>query len=155
MSIKKKIFGSLFIIVCLALVAGVYLWWQGQSTEEATPEGLPPSPLEIDLIDSPLEPLVIPETDFDIPSDFGTFGPEIPDLSGADYVHLEAPSVDIDLSDLGSDISPGGEGEAGAELPPGLEPDEATCAQFKAVPSCSFVPEQYRELCEKCKEMGY
>ena len=35
--------------------------------------------------------------------------------------------------------------------PTGLQPDAATCAAFSAVPSCDYVPEQYRQLCEQCK----
>ncbi len=33
--------------------------------------------------------------------------------------------------------------------------DQATCSQFKAAPSCSFVPEQYRDICTKCKTAGF
>ena len=36
-----------------------------------------------------------------------------------------------------------------------LEPNEEICKQFAAAPSCSFVPEQYRDLCNKCKAKGY
>ena len=33
--------------------------------------------------------------------------------------------------------------------------DESTCASFKTAPSCSFVPQQYRDLCQQCKAAGF
>ena len=49
------------------------------------------------------------------------------------------------ISDMGiSDIPEGG-------IPEDFEPDETICAKFKLAPSCSFVPEQVRGLCQKCK----
>jgi len=33
--------------------------------------------------------------------------------------------------------------------------NETICGQFKSAPSCGFVPEQYRGLCEQCKNFGY
>lgn len=30
--------------------------------------------------------------------------------------------------------------------------DEAVCDQFKAAPSCSYVPAQYQDLCQQCKD---
>ena len=95
MSVKKKIFGSLFIVACIGLLVGGYLWWQGQSTGEEVPQDRPGNLFEIDLIDSPLDQLAVPETDLDVSTDFGTFRPEIPDFSGDYYVDIEAPEVDV------------------------------------------------------------
>ncbi|MCD6550191.1 hypothetical protein J7K24_01445 [bacterium] len=42
-----------------------------------------------------------------------------------------------------------------SQTPSGPQINEQICLQFKSAPSCSFVPEAYRELCEKCKAEGY
>ena len=33
--------------------------------------------------------------------------------------------------------------------------NQTICAQFHSVPSCSYVPQQYQDLCKKCKAQGY
>lgn len=48
------------------------------------------------------------------------------------------------------------EAPEGTQIPgEGPQADEATCSNFKAAPSCSYVPAQYQDLCEKCKAKGY
>ncbi len=46
---------------------------------------------------------------------------------------------------------PVGAGSSDGAPPAGFEPDEQACAGFKMAPSCSFVPENVRSMCEKCK----
>ncbi|MFC1995919.1 hypothetical protein ACFLVM_03510 [Chloroflexota bacterium] len=89
------------------------------------------------------------------------------DLSTQTFDDFDVPSIEIDIPEieLGSlrmdmefdtsidvpDIEmPASSTPTGAP-PADWEPDEATCARFSIVPDCSYVPEQYRELCEKCK----
>jgi len=164
MNLNKKILGSIFILVCLGLVVGGYFWWQKEKKEkfeetkmetESLAENLSSKLLKIDFIDSPLESLKIPEMDLQIPLDFGTFNIQIPDLSGKNFVDVNAPEIQVNLGEIGKTIDIEAMIKSGAVPPPDWEPDEATCQEFKSAPSCLFVPEQYRDLCEKCKAKGY
>ncbi len=163
MTLKKKIFGSIFILVCLGLVIGGYFWWQKTEIErfkeikietEKLSEDLSSKLLEVDFIDSPLEKLKIPEMDLEIPLDFGNFNLQIPDLSGKNFVDIKVPLTQVNVGGIGG-INIEEMMESGVVPPPDWEPDEATCQKFKAAPSCLFVPKQYRDLCEKCKAKGY
>ena len=164
MTLKKKILGSIFILFCLGLVVGGYFWWQKEKTEkpketkmetEGLAEDLSSKFLEIDFIDSPLERLKMPEMDLEIPLDFGNFNLQIPDLSGKNFINVKTPQTQVNVSGIGETIDVEAMIKSGAVPPPDWEPDEATCQKFKAAPSCLFVPEQYRDLCEKCKAKGY
>jgi len=158
--LNKKILASIFILVCLGLVAGGYFWWQKKETQklketEGLAEDLSTKLLEIDFIDSPLEGLKMPEMDLEIPLDFGNFNIQIPDLSGKNFVEINTPKIQVNMEGIGESIDIEAMIKSGTVPPPEWEPDEATCQQFKAAPSCLFVPEQYRDLCEKCKAKGY
>jgi hypothetical protein len=129
----------------------------GGPPEEAvklTPEESTKNLSEIDLIESLLGQLKATEIDLDIPSDFLDFDfMKKLDVSPEDFVSFKDPKVSIDAA-------PGVEGvdieamrKSGATPPPDWEPDEATCAEFRKAPSCLFVPKQYRDLCEKCREL--
>lgn len=63
-------------------------------------------------------------------------------------------SFDLNFGQVGEINLPSVSGETSVEgLPPAdWEPDEATCSQFKLAPSCSFVPQEYRDICERCKD---
>lgn len=63
-------------------------------------------------------------------------------------------SAGMQFGSVGEIGLPSVSGEMSAEgLPPaGWEPDEATCSQFNLAPSCSFVPSEYRDLCQQCKD---
>jgi hypothetical protein len=67
------------------------------------------------------------------------------DLSG-EAAELQAPDISI---------SAGTPSVQTGTPPTGWQPDAATCNQFKSAPSCMFVPEQYRDMCEQCKALGY
>jgi len=160
--LKKKIFALIFILVCLGLAVGGYFWWQKEKTEksketetESLAEDLSSKLLEIDFIDSPLEKLKMPEMDLEVPLDFGNFNLQMPDLSGKNFVDVKTPQTQVNVGEIGETIDVEAMIESGAVPPPDWEPDEATCQKFKAAPSCLFVPEQYRDLCEKCKAKGY
>lgn len=59
---------------------------------------------------------------------------------------------DMQFGSVGEIGLPSVSGDSSSGTPPAnWEPDEATCNQFKSAPSCSFVPEEYRDLCQKCK----
>ena len=155
MTLKKKIFGSIFILACLGLIIGGYFWWRGLERKEFSLEKMPEIP-DVDLSFSPLEKADLPEINLDLPLDFSAFKMDLPDLSSESFIDIKNPDINFDISGLGSGISFGGASKAGGNVPPpNWEPDEATCNQFKAAPSCIFVPEQYRELCEECKAKGY
>lgn len=70
-------------------------------------------------------------------------------------IELSVPEIPINIPSMPGG-SAGAPNEGSQSAPPtNWEPDAATCNQFKAAPSCSFVPEEYRDLCEKCKAKGY
>jgi len=164
MILKKRIFGLMFILVCLGLITGGYFWWQKEGIEklkktgtetESLAEDLSSKLLELDFMDSPLERLKMPEMDLEIPLDFGSFNIQIPDLSGKNFVDINTPKIQVDMEGISGAIDIEEMMKSGAVPPPDWEPDEATCQKFKAAPSCLFVPKQYRDLCEKCKAKGY
>lgn len=141
MSITKKIFGSIFILVCLTVVLAVYNWRQGRGTEFSA-EKLSEKLLEMDLIDSPLGKLDYPDLDFDLPFDLGNFKLGIPDLSAGEGAEVSVQgNMDINYQGAGAGLNFGG----------GQAVDESVCRQFDAAPSCIFVPSEYRDLCEQCK----
>jgi hypothetical protein len=70
-------------------------------------------------------------------------------LFGNIFVETDLSVGAVDLQT--SDVSVGTPSIQSGLPPADWEPDEATCSQFKAVPSCMFVPSEYRDLCEKCK----
>jgi len=65
------------------------------------------------------------------------------DLSGEE-VELQSPGISVGTPSIQTGTPPAG-----------WQPDEATCTQFQSAPSCMFVPEQYRDLCQQCKDLGY
>jgi len=156
MTLKKKIFGSIFILVCLGLIVGGYFWWQKKEKETGSlAEDLSNKLLEIDFIESPLEKLKMSEMDLEIPLDFGSFNIQIPDLSGKNYADVSTPEAQVNVGGIGETIDVEAMIKSGTVPPSDWEPDKATCQKFKAAPSCLFVPKQYRDLCEKCKAKGY
>ena len=50
-----------------------------------------------------------------------------------------------------SEAQGGSSGQGGA-IPADFQPDEQMCAQFKMAPSCDYVPDNVRSLCEKCQQ---
>lgn len=61
-------------------------------------------------------------------------------------IDIEIPTISFTLQSLLESLKVG---------PQEPQINEQTCLQFKSVPSCSFVPKEYQELCEKCKAKGY
>jgi len=133
----NKIIGSIVIILIIA--AGVYFGFFRQGSLKADITGI-----ETPSINMPFE-------------------------SGLDELELDNFNIGASLpSNLFSNISfdvmrfgqvgdlklPSVSGEVSvSQTPPtDWEPDEAVCSQFDAAPSCSFVPSEYRDLCQKCKE---
>ena len=64
-------------------------------------------------------------------------------------IDIEMPTISFNIQSLLESL------KGGTQVPAGPQINEQTCLQFKSVPSCSFVPEKYRELCEQCKARGY
>jgi len=64
-------------------------------------------------------------------------------------IDIGIPNISFNLQSLLGSL------KAGSQESSKLQINEQTCLQFKSAPSCSFVPEAYRELCEKCKAEGY
>jgi hypothetical protein len=62
-------------------------------------------------------------------------------FGGSGGVQIGIPGVSVSV--------PNWQGSTGPTV------DESTCGQFKTAPSCSFVPQQYRELCQQCKAAGF
>ena len=102
--------------------------------------GLDLSGESFDDLDVPVADMDVPELEpgsFDLDIDFD-IEPSLPSLS--------LPDADSLVGSTAIDFMP--------EIPEGFVPDDSICEQFASVPDCSFVPEQYRELCEQCKEQN-
>jgi len=140
----KKIF--IIIIIILIAVVGIYFGFLKKPSLRADIGGI-----EISEIKMPFESGV---SDLELNTfDIGAFLPSnlffniSVDTNLGGYkggVKIGVPPISV--GDPSFKFSPS------AGTPP---PDEATCAQFKVAPSCFFVPEQYRDLCQKCKAKGY
>jgi hypothetical protein len=68
MTLRKKIFGSLFVLVCLGIVGGGIYWWLegSQLDAEKVLDELATDWPEVDLSFSPLGELEMPEMDLGI-----------------------------------------------------------------------------------------
>jgi len=64
-------------------------------------------------------------------------------------IDIGIPTISFDFQSLLKSL------KVGSQAPSGPQINEDICLQFKSAPSCSFVPEEYRELCEQCKAKGY
>lgn len=46
-------------------------------------------------------------------------------------------------------------GSSGSAPPSSWTPNASDCAPFSSAPSCSYVPQANRDMCEACKEAGF
>ena len=140
---KKILTISIIILIILIAVVGVYFGFLKKPSLKADIEGI-----KISEIKMPFE------------SGVGDLELNTFDIGAALPTNL--------FSDISVDTSLGGyKGGVQINLPtilvetPNWQPsggptiNESTCAQFKTAPSCSFVPAQYQDLCQKCKAAGF
>jgi len=147
---KKILTIIIIILIILIAVIGVYFGFLKKPSLKADIEGI-----NIPEIKMPFESGVgdLELNTFDIgaslPSDL--FSNISVDTNFGGYkggIEIGLPSVSIGV--------PSFEFGTPAGTPsPEWKPDESTCSQFKVAPSCSFVPAQYQDLCQKCKAAGF
>ena len=156
MALKKKIFGSLFMLLMFAIAAGGYFSWRILKEKEISPTIIFDLP-DIDLSLSGLGKMEFPELSISFDMDFGGLDLDVASTSPSleNLAQIAAPSINLDVSSIQGawDFSQtvGGEEKSSS----GASVSESVCRPFKAAPSCSFVPSQHRSLCEKCKEAGF
>lgn len=132
------------IIVILIIAIGVYFGFSKKPSLTADIGGIEIPEIKIPF-ESGLGELELSNFDIDISLPANLFSNIFVDTDwSSGTVELQKPGVLVEPPSIKNEAPPAG-----------WEPDEATCAQFKAAPSCSFVPAQYRDLCEKCKAKGY
>ena len=164
---KKIMLIALAVLVAAGLAFGGYKLLGNKTTDEKSSLAVQDTEqvldaellgLEgLDISDSPIPSLSIPEIELNILGGLGSWIIETPDLSLGSSVSVETPSASLDLSDTVIDIDMGsmsGPPPAPPATPPSAPPsgpDAATCAQFDSAPSCSYVPANVRDLCEQCK----
>lgn len=71
----------------------------------------------------------------------------------ASVFNVSSPTVNMpNMENIKRDLPSGG-----AETPPPGQwsPNPSDCSRFAAAPSCSYVPEANRKMCEDCKKAGY
>lgn len=147
---KKFFIIIIIILIILIAVVGVYFGFLKKPSLKADIGGIKISeikmPFESGVGDLELNTFDIGSSlpsdlfsNISVDTNFGGYkgGTEI----GLPSVSIGAPSFEF--------------GVPAGTPPPEWKPDEATCNQFKAAPSCSFVPAQYQDLCQKCKAAGF
>ncbi len=160
----KKI---ILIILILALIGGGYYFFSRDTEEEVSLEDelldyqvnfsrdkdlyfsslLPAEFLEVDLgseFDSSLSGMGF--------ESFGEMGDiAIPEfsISEPDF-NISSPSIESSIPQM-----PSSDPSSGQEAPTGWTPNASDCASFSMAPSCSYVPEANRDMCEACKEAGF
>jgi len=149
---SKKIIILILIIIILIAGLGIYFRFFKKPSLKADIEGI-----EIPEIKMPFESnlgdLELNSFDVGVSLPSNLFSNISVDTNLGGYkgeTKIELPSILIGVPSFEF----GAPADTGTP-PSGWEPNEATCAQFKDVPSCSFVPEEYQDLCEKCKAKGY
>ncbi len=166
----------LVIIVVVSAGGGVY-WWQKSASNKEAPAFSNWQDVEIPAI-GPLSFDILPEltlTDFKLIDDFGgdLFAEVSFDTSLGGYqqeIDLSTPSVNIETGSLNwqsnssnvpdsdkqqSQTDNNLKNDDNSTPPTSWQPDAATCSQFNSAPSCSYVPVQYQNLCQQCKDAGY
>jgi len=70
-------------------------------------------------------------------------------------IDIQKPAVSFDISPILNSLDFSSKSQPSEPQSPKPEINEENCSQFKSAPSCSFVPQQRRSLCEQCKAAGY
>lgn len=148
---KKIIILVVVILIAAIAAAGIYFGFFRKSSFEAIGE------LEIPEIklsfESGVSDLELNNFDIGVPLPSNLFSNISVDTNLGGYkggTEISLPSVSIETPSFKLSAP------AGTGAPPsGPKLDETTCGQFKAAPSCSYVPQQYQDLCQKCKAAGY
>ncbi|MFH1200415.1 MAG: hypothetical protein V1708_05075 [Candidatus Micrarchaeota archaeon] len=105
------------------------------------------------VVKSSQEKLSFPAMELEVPLG----GLDDIDVGSVDFGDLDVFSGDsFSMDGLGSDALAGLPTAKSAGLPsasasPGkASPSPSVCSNFKDVPSCSYVPQQYRQYCRQC-----
>ncbi len=122
------------------------------------------APSGVDLYFSELESSLLPQLDledkFSIDMSEVNF-PEVENIAEIPIPSISLNNLDFDASlpelnfSTPSLSQPSGQGSGQAPPAGQWTPNPSDCSQFSMAPNCSYVPEQFREMCEQCKAAGY
>jgi len=137
----KKIF-IIIIIILIAIVISIYFGFLKKPSLRADIGGIEISEIKMPF-ESGLESLELNTFDIGATLPVNLFSNISVDTNfGAKgSVQIGLPTVSVGI--------PNWQSSGGPAI------DESTCASFKTVPSCSFVPQQYLNLCQQCKAAGF
>lgn len=93
---KKQYFLLLILIIIAAVIVGWYYWSVDKQSSDQQSVDLTEDIFDLDLIDSPLKQVVVPDVDVDLANDFGKFDFELSDIPSIDTsVTITPPSIDL------------------------------------------------------------
>lgn len=161
---NKKIIIIILAIIILAAGGGIYYYSKNSAAPEADDFSQLEETPDIDLADSPLGKADLPEIEMDLgftelgdiglSLDSGDQSLQIPEANIGE-IDIAVPSLvpdSFNLSLPSQTTAPTASetpDSGSASAPPVL--DDSVCSAFGAVPSCSYVPAENRELCQDCK----
>ena len=155
----------IIIILIIAIGVGVYYFFFSEKEEEVSFLDFDAANFEdFDLYFSSLAPAQIPHIELEEGAGF-----DIPEMSFdgiRDAASTPSPSVSFDASvfDVSSPKVDSSrmdnikiDAPSGGETPPPGQwsPNQSDCSRFATAPSCSYVPDANRKMCEDCKKAGH
>jgi hypothetical protein len=82
------------IVLALIVLAGYFLFGPGNDIKGESVD-FSDKILGLDLIDSPLGQIKVPDLDINVPLDFGNISPNIPDVSVEGRININAPDIEL------------------------------------------------------------
>ena len=157
----KKI---IILVAVVVLGAGIYYFLFSSKDEELDALDFDAVNFgDFDLSFSSLPPAQIPYIELEEGVGFGfeavtvdgirdAVSAPTPNISFDDSIfNISSPTVNMPSIESTGSPSP----ERGAPPAGQWSPNPADCSRFAAAPSCSYVPEANRGMCEECKKAGY
>ena len=134
---KKKIF--FIFLFSLAAIAAAYFGFFARKGNKADFTNLKVPDMRINLGGLDIGNLALDALNIGVSLPKDLFPNIKTGLDVSNVGNINLPLVSFDLPSFG-----GQPAESSA--------NEAVCDQFKTAPSCSYVPAQYQDLCQQCKE---
>lgn len=159
----KKI---VILIIIIVVGAGVYYFlFNNKEDDFSALEFDEINFKEFDLFFSSLAPAQIPYIELEEGAGIDIEGIKFDGVREATTTPAPSISFDASVFDVSSPIIDSSNmgkikidtpSEGGGAPPSGQwSPNSSDCSRFVAAPSCSYVPEANRQMCEDCKKAGY